>query len=173
MLIQEHFAETKKLFGCTDGSICKVALKTHHNKYVVAEDNGKANANQDNLGAWEIFVVTFIGDDKVQFKGHHGKYLVAEADGTVNANRPQASTWETWTVEEKGNGLAFTSYHGKYLVAESNGELNANRNHASTWETFRIVHEGNIWSHLIELSVWLQYIKLPLNFKLITFRKVY
>ena len=161
------------LFGCTDGSICKVGLKTYHNKYVVAESNGKANANRSWMRSWEKFTVTFIGVDKVQFKGDHGKYLVAEPDGTVNANRSQASTWETWTVEEKGNGLAFTSYHGKYLVAESNGELNANRNHASTWETFRIVHKGNIWLHLIELSVWLQYIKLPLNFKLITFRKVY
>ena len=106
------------MFGCTDGSICKVGLQTHHNKYVVAEHNGKANANRNNLDVWEIFSVVFIGEDKVQFRGHHGKYLVAEQDGTVNANRPQASTWETWTVENKGNGLAFKSYHGKYLVAE-------------------------------------------------------
>ena len=139
VLIQEYFAGIMTLFGCTVGSICKVGLQTDHNKYVVAEDNGKANANRDNLGAWEIFVVTFIGDDKVQFKGHHGKYLVAEKDGTVNANRPQAWAWETWTVENKGNGFAFKSYHGKYLVAESNGELNANRNHAYTWETFIVI----------------------------------
>ena len=161
------------MFGCTDGSVCKVGLKSYHNKYVAAEVDGKANADRDWMLAHEIFSVTFIGEDKVQFKGHFGKYLVAEQDGTVNANQPQASTLETWTVELNGNGFAFKSYHGKYLVAESNGELNANHNHASTWETFRIVHEGNIWSHLIELSVWLQYIKLPLNFKLITFRKVY
>jgi hypothetical protein len=78
LLNQEYFAGIQKLFGCTDGSVCKVGLKSYHNKYVVGEDNGKANANRDNLGAWEIFVVTFIGDDKVQFKGHHGKYLLAE-----------------------------------------------------------------------------------------------
>ena len=78
------------LFGCTIGSICKVGLKTHHNKYVVAEKNGKANANRDWMRSWEIFSVTFIGANKVHFMGHHGKYLVAERDGTVNANRPWA-----------------------------------------------------------------------------------
>ena len=129
----------QKLFGCTYGSICKVGLKTHHNKYVVAEKKGKANANRDWMRSWEIFSVTFIGVDKVQFKGHHGKYLVAERDGTVNANRPWARSWETWTVENKWTGLAFKSYHGKYLVAESNGKLNANRNNASIWETFRVI----------------------------------
>ena len=139
LLIQEHFAGIQKWFGCTDGLACKVGLKTQYNKYVVAEKDGKANANRDWMLSHEIFSVTFIGGDKVQFKGHHGKYLVAEKDGTVNANRPQAWAWETWTVENKGNGLAFKSYHGKYLVAESNGELNANRNHAYTWETFIVI----------------------------------
>ena len=92
--------------------------------------------------SYEIFSVTFIGEDKVQFKGHNGKYLVAELDGTVNADRDQASTWETWTVENKGIGLAFKSFHGKYLVAEPNGELKANRNVAAEWETFRVVHKN-------------------------------
>jgi len=130
----------QKLFGCTDGSNCKVALQTHHNKYVVAENNGQANANRDKLDIWEIFSVTFIGENKVQFKGHHGKYLVAENDGTVNANRDQAGSWETWTVETKGIGFAFKSVHGKYLVAESNGKLNANRAVAGSWEIFKVVH---------------------------------
>ena len=130
------------MFGCTDGSVCKVGLKTHHNKYVVAETNGKANANRDWMLSHEIFSVTFIGEDKVQFKGHNGKYLVAELDGTVNADRDKASIWETWTVENKGIGLAFKSFHGKYLVAELNGELKANRNVAAEWETFRVVHKN-------------------------------
>ena len=128
------------MFYCPPtGSICEVGLKTHHNKYVVAEADGKANANRDKFDAWAFLYVTFIGEDKVQFKGPYGKYLVAESDGTVNANRTQASTWETWTAEKKGDGLAFKSYHGKYLVAEINGELNANRNWKYAWETFKLV----------------------------------
>ena len=139
LLIQEYFTGIQKLFGCTDGSVCKVGLKSYHNKYVVAERDGTANANRVRMKTLEIFSVTFIGVDKVQFKGHHGKYLVAEKDGTVNANRSQARTLETWTVENKGNGFAFKSYHGKYLVAERNGELNANRNRAYAYETFKVI----------------------------------
>ena len=137
-----NFAGILNLFGCSNGSNCKIGLKSHHNKYVVAEDNGKANANGNKLDVREIFSVTFIGEDKVQFKGHNGKYLVAELDGTVNADRDKASIWETWTVENKGIGLAFKSFHGKYLVAEPNGELKANRNVAAEWETFRVVHKN-------------------------------
>ena len=58
-------------------------MKSYHGKYVVAEPNGKANANRGAIGSWEIWTVTFIGDDQVQFKGAHGKYL-AESDGDAN-----------------------------------------------------------------------------------------
>merc|ERR1712051_63586 len=129
-------------FGCTDASKCKVGLYTHFNKYVVAKDNGEANANTNGntIGKSEIFSVTFIGKDKVQFKGRFGKYLVAELNGRVNANRDVPGAWETWTVEKRGKWqFAFKSFHGEYLVAEPNGELNANRNVASEWETFRVV----------------------------------
>jgi len=129
------------LFGCKFSSTCKIRLKTHHNKYVVAEDNGKANANGNKFDVREIFSVTFIGEDKVQLKGHNGKYLVAELDGTVNADRDQASSWETWTVKNEGigGGFTFKSFHGNYLVAEPNGELKANRNVVGEWETFKVV----------------------------------
>ena len=135
----------QELFGCTDGAECKVGLQTHHNTFVVAEDNGEANANGDKLDIREIFSVNFIGEDSVQFKGNQGKYLVAEMDGTVMANRDSASNWETWIVEDTHEmGLAFKSDHGKYLVAESNGSLNANRDVADIWEIFKIVHpNGN------------------------------
>ena len=51
----------QKLFGCTDGSVCKVGLKSYHNKYVAAEVDGKANADRDWMLAHETFSVTFIG----------------------------------------------------------------------------------------------------------------
>ena len=126
MLIYEcFFLEIERLFGCANGSICKVGLQTFFDKFVVVEDNDRVNAYQDELDVWEIFTVQFIGENKVQFKGYNGKYLVAEGDGTINANRDQPG--ETWEVEDKVQGLAFKSYHGKYMIAESNGELNANR----------------------------------------------
>ena len=128
MLIYEcFFLEIERLFGCANGSICKVGLQTFFDKFVVVEDNDRVNAYQDELDVWEIFTVQFIGENKVQFKGYNGKYLVAEGDGTINANRDQPGDPETWEVEDKGQGLAFKSYHGRYMVAESNGDLNANR----------------------------------------------
>jgi len=129
----------QNLFGCKDNTICHVTIKSFHGKYVSAEGNGKANANQNKIGPSETWTVTFVKTNKVTFKSSFGKYLVAEANGDANANRNVASTWETFTVVDKGNGnFAFKSYHGKYLVAESNGDLNANRDEASIWETFDV-----------------------------------
>ena len=147
-----NFAEIKQLFGCTDGSNpCLVGLLSYHNKYVVAENTGEANADRDRLGPYEKFSVTFIDENKVQFKGYHGKYLAAEIDGTVNANQDQAVSAATWTVESnvalvvsgEWIGLTFKSTYGKYLVAEKTGKLNANRDGAGPYETFKVV-DGNI-----------------------------
>ena len=149
------FLEIERLFGCANGSICKVGLKTNYDKFVVVEENGQVNAYQDELDVYEIFTVNFIGENRVQFKGYNGKYLVAEEDGTINANKDQPGDLETWEVEGKVEGLAFKSYHGRYMIAESNGELNANRdvyeNHAlaslffQKTQIFRVAHpNGNI-----------------------------
>ena len=134
------------MFGCAVGSNCTISLKTFQNKFIVAEDDGTANANGEYGDLGTTFVVTFIDEDKVQLKGNQGKYLVAENDGTVNANRDQAVSAATWTVESGSNGnigLAFKSTYGKYLVAEDNGKLNANRDVPGPFETFKVVY-GNI-----------------------------
>ena len=142
------------MFGCANGSTCKVGLQTFYDKFIVVEDNGQVNAFQDELDVWEIFSVEFIGEDKVQFKGSNGKYLVAEEDGKINANKDKPGDPETWAVEDKGQGLAFRSYHGRYMVAEQDGDLSANRdvyeNHALAslffrkTQIFRVAHpNGN------------------------------
>lgn len=118
----------------------KVSLRSHHGKWVVAEGDGKANANRGRVGEWEIFTMITHPDGKVSFLGHHGKYLVAEADGSVNANRSHAREWEKWTMINHRDGtVSFRSHHGKYLVAEGDGRLNANRPHMKEWERFRLV----------------------------------
>ena len=130
------------MFGCAVGSNCAISLKTFQNKFIVAEDDGGANANGEYGDLGTIFVVTFIDDDKVRLKGYQGRNLVAEKDGTVFANRSNqdlADTWETWTVEDRGTGLAFKSFHGKYLVADVGFKLNANRVNPGTWQIFRVV----------------------------------
>ena len=52
------------LVNHSDGSGClasgdSISLKSVHNKYVVAESNGDANANRSGIGSWEKFTVQF------------------------------------------------------------------------------------------------------------------
>merc|ERR1712083_1000997 len=62
-------------------------------KYVVAEENGDANANRSTLDLWEVWTVLYVDGDKAAFKSAHGKFLVAEPSGAVNANRPALDDW--------------------------------------------------------------------------------
>ena len=117
----------------------KIALKSYHGKYVVAESNGVVNANRAQRQAWETFSVEELGNNKVALRSVHGKYLCAENGGgyAINANRDRRNAWEEFTVEVKQGGrIAFKTAHGRYMVAESNGRLRADRSVAREWETF-------------------------------------
>ena len=129
----------QNLFGCKKNSPCKVTIKTYEGKYVSAEKNGHANANQNKKGQFEIWTATFVNENTVNFKSGFNKYLVAEKSGNVNANRGHAYAYEEFTVFDKGYGFFnFKSHHEKYLVAEPNGELNANQTDANNLETFKV-----------------------------------
>ena len=73
-------------------------MKSAHQKYLVAEENGLANANRDFEDSWERFIVKSKGSSQFSFKAWNGKYLVAEPDGRLNANRGVPDIWETFTV---------------------------------------------------------------------------
>ena len=122
-------------FGCS-----RVAFKSHHGKYIVAESNGAANANRDQRNDLETFTVEEVGCGFVALKSFYGKYLVAEDYMTgyeVNANREQCREWEIFKVLKQPNGtVAFRTAHGRYLVAEDNGNLRADRTWIREWETF-------------------------------------
>ena len=77
----------ENMFGCEINVECKVALKTYHGTYVVAETNGDANANSDLIGKQEIFIVTFVDSDTVTFKSFDQKYLGATSWGKYFAGR--------------------------------------------------------------------------------------
>ena len=55
------------IFGCDSD---KIALKSVHGKYVVAEINGEANVNRPAMDAWELWTVIELGGDnfKTQLK---------------------------------------------------------------------------------------------------------
>jgi hypothetical protein len=135
------------LFGCKYNRneahpSCKVAIRSHHGKYVGAEPYGSLGANKSEIGDWEIWNVTFVGKEKVTFKSAHQKYLRAELDGKAAANRITAGNCEKFSVKiAPGKGkFSFKSYHGTYLVAEwPSGKMNANRRVADLWETFSVI----------------------------------
>ena len=81
----------QNLFGCKDNTICHVTIKSFHEKYVSAEGNGKANANQNKIGPSETWTVTFVKTNKVTFKSSFGKYL-PPARSKASA-QPQSNTY--------------------------------------------------------------------------------
>jgi len=120
----------------------QISLKSHHGKYLVAEQNGDANWNRAKVRTWETWSFEWNGGTSVSFKGHHGKYLVAETNGDANANRAVLGDWEKFTIDHiSGNKITLRGAHGKYLVAEHNGDANANRNAANGWETFKVFQQ--------------------------------
>ena len=129
-------------WGCLSDTI---ALRTHHGKYVVAEENGDVNADRRIALDFETFTVKEIGENKIALKSYHGKYMGAEekslscswCDWEVNANSNEIGDDETFLVKKQSDGtIALKTYHGKYVVAEDNNELNADRTTVGSWEKF-------------------------------------
>ena len=144
----------KNIFGCSTN---KVALKSYHGKYVVAESNGAANANRAEKGSWETFIVENLGPNKVSFKSNHGKYLVAEDERgnyDINATRDHRGPFEIFTVEYQAGGtIALKTAHGRYVVAESDGRLRGDRTVAGPWESFTLECLEGISIFLIPMKV--------------------
>ncbi|MEZ4451215.1 MAG: Cys-every-fifth RiPP peptide CefA [Nannocystaceae bacterium] len=85
-----------------------ISLRSVHGKYVVAEDNGTANANRGAIGPWEKWIVVRSGagasdvfvthGDVLSLRSWKNLYLVAEDNGAANANRAAIGPWEQWTI---------------------------------------------------------------------------
>lgn len=84
------------------------SLRTDHNTFVVAENNGRARADRTAIGAWEKFTVERQPDGQFAFRTFHGTYLVAEEDGRLNANRTQVGPWEKFQARSATNGRTAT-----------------------------------------------------------------
>ena len=65
----------------------KVALKSHHGKWLCAESNGNAVCNRGAAQAWEMHTLEVNGNGKVGLKSCHGKYLSAQSNHTLQWNR--------------------------------------------------------------------------------------
>jgi hypothetical protein len=121
----------------------KIALKSVHGKYLVAEQDGTVNANRVNRKSWETFTVEELGANKMALVSAHRKY-VAAADSrsryTINANsanRRSRDNREIFTVEvlEQG-GIALKTAHGRYISADDCDMVTGDKTEAKEWETF-------------------------------------
>ncbi len=125
------------------GSLPLISLRAYNGQYLVAEGGGGEGvyANRDSIGAWEIFELTYLGNNTIALKAYNGQYLVAEGGGGegVYANRDSIGAWETFELIDLGNNtIALRAYNGQYLVAEGGGGemVYANRDLIGAWETF-------------------------------------
>ncbi len=86
-----------------------VALRSFHGTYVVAESDGRANADRGGIGDWERVTLLnpWTPDDRrplacgsiVGLRSHHGTWFVAESNGEMNANRAQPGEWERFRID--------------------------------------------------------------------------
>jgi len=122
-----------------------VMFRSHHNKFIVAETDGRLNANRPWIGTWEIFEAVDNGDGTTSFKSHHGKYWSAKADGSLYADAASIGDAEKFKLFYNPDGtVSFQSNYRQYVVAEENGDCNANRNTISDYNKFTLVTSGHM-----------------------------
>jgi uncharacterized protein YndB with AHSA1/START domain len=120
----------------------KVAFRTHQNKFLCAEQDGKIVADRAEAKQWEHFEVIGLDakDHKnvhVNLKSHHGRFLCSDSGDKVIADRTEAKEWERWTLVDMGDGnVALRDYRGKYLCVEAENKIVVNRDAAKAWESF-------------------------------------
>ncbi|WP_299182231.1 Ig-like domain-containing protein [uncultured Aquimarina sp.] len=112
------------------------------NKYVSSEGGTRTmQANRNNAGTDEQFIMESAGNGTVSFKGSNGKYVSSENGGKpMNCNRNAVGSWEKFTLESLGGDLyAIKGNNGKYVSHENgNKAINCNRNAIGDWEKFVI-----------------------------------
>jgi hypothetical protein len=124
-----------------------VCFRTHQNKYLCAEKDGRLVADRDSPREWEHFSIHGVDAKdpravRVNIRSHHGKYLCSESDKAI-VNRDAAREWELWTIVDLGNGtVAFRDYRGKYLCVEREHHIVVNRDKAAAWEALTPVIQG-------------------------------
>lgn len=112
-----------------------------HNKYVVAEDNDKMNANRNSIGSWEKFKMFKNSDGTYSFRSSHNKYVSAKSNGDLLADRDSIQIWEKFfRIKNDDKTVSFESVaYGKYMSAQQNGDLDVDRTAIGSWEKFKVI----------------------------------
>jgi len=127
------------MLACCDGSATqnRVAIRSFHGKFMVAEENGAVNADRSTVDAWETFEIFHNTDGTISLRTHFGHYVAADEHGGVNAPSKLIGNKEKFKmIQNKDASVSFKTSFGKYMVAEKDGRLNANRDEVGDWEKF-------------------------------------
>lgn len=119
----------------------KVAFKTAHGTYLCAEPSGRVIADRAAVGAWELWEVHRIDENRAAFRSAHGKFLCAEEGGgrELVANRAAIGEWETfgyWIRENLGSLEAPNKLWVRVGDAEEGFGVTATAEKVAEWETF-------------------------------------
>jgi len=74
-----------------------ITLRSHHGKYLCAEQSGAVVWNRDVPKEWESWTVLDHGATW-NLRSSHGKFLCIEPNGHIVANRDVPKEWETLYV---------------------------------------------------------------------------
>ena len=137
--VREEAPLWRFLYPLEDSTQC-IVLRSHHNKWLCAEDDGHTISNdRTKIKRWEKFEIIFSEDGFVTLKTWKGKYFSAQPNGSLEANRDDSDRWEKFEIFIHGNDnedLAIRSTHGKWLSAQPDGRMEFDRDNLDIWETF-------------------------------------
>mmetsp|Transcript_9038 Transcript_9038/g.9979 ORF Transcript_9038/g.9979 Transcript_9038/m.9979 type:complete len:185 (+) Transcript_9038:76-630(+) len=115
----------------------RITLRTVHNTYIGADENGKLLGDAKEAGAWETFTVEVVGDGKISLKSCHDKYICD--DRKFVADRDGVGIWETISPENKGDKgeckIAIRGGQDHYVCVTDKHHVEQ-RDEAGMWETF-------------------------------------
>jgi len=136
----------------------RVAFKTHQNKFLCAEQDGKLVADRSEAKEWEHFEIIGLDvkDHKnvhVNIKSAHGRFLCSDSGDKAIVNRTEAKEWERWTIVDMGDGnIALRDYRHKFLSVEGEHKIVVNRDAAKQWETLHpVLHLSAEEQHAMSL----------------------
>ena len=142
----------------------KINLKSHHDKWVVAEDGGAQNvrlkADRTAAQAWETFRLDFVtvaGKKRARFTTAAGTRVITSVNGPFSSvldGGQLLDTLQNHTIVDLDGGallhgdrvLVWDSNEKLYWSAQQTGLLESNRQSADEWETFTI-HSPKIRNH--------------------------
>jgi len=137
----------------------RIQLQGHFNKWLVAEDGGKVNANRAFARSLETFVVERHGPsqhtshlaygDIIALRSARGKYIASEDNGSTSVNRKTVGKKERWVVVRsgatksnvfvsRGDVVSLRSWRGRFLVVTSGGGTHANSSTAADATQFTL-----------------------------------